>query len=555
MLRQSSARQPHVDVSRHPFARLGVLAPDYWLTGLGFLAVYLGVERSTLLYELDGLGITLWSPSAGLSLTLLLLKGLKFAPFVFVASLATEALIYTGPRGPVAMIGTSLVLAVGLVVIAAACRSIARTNPQDTTLADVQALLVFAPLGALLLALVYCAVLYATGLVFGWRFFIAVRNHWIGNTLGMITLAPAVPVLLSQGWLRTYSSRTQLLGLAGFVLSLTGALWVIFGVKGANEYQFFYLLFLPIVWVAIGAGYRAAAVALLVTHLALVTIATHSGYAAYDFIGFQMLMLILSATGLLLGVVITERGRSEEKLRQQQGELSRAVRHATVGAMGAALAHEISQPMSSAANYLHAARRLLRATGDVDGLVAQALAKSEAESSRARIALERVRDYVSTGRLEASQVDVEALVKKIVDLLRRDAKARGVTLNLVVSPHLPRLYADPVQIELLLVNLITNGIDAASSEPNATVTARVRQTGDRMALEVSDNGPGIAAEIADRIFEPFETTKSGGMGLGLTVARQIADAHGGRLTWQAGKTRGVLFIALLPIDGPSLYGP
>ena len=538
-------------------SRLGLLTPGYWLTGLLFLALYLVVERSTLLYQLDGLGITLWSPSAGLSLTLLLMRGTKFAPFVFVGSLAAETFVYTGPRGPAAMIGTSLVLALGLLAIAAVCRSVARQNERSTTLADVLALLIIAPLGALLIAFAYCTVLYAAGLLTGWRFFIAVRNQWIGDTLGMITLAPAVPVLLSQRWLKSGPSRGQLIGFAGFGLGLSGALWAIFGVKSANEYQFFYLLFLPIIWVAIRAGYGATALALLVTHLALVTSATHSEYAAYDFIGIQMLMLVLSATGLILGIVMTERGRSAEKLRQQQGELSRAVRHATVGAMGAALAHEISQPMASAANYLHAARRLLRARGEVDGPVAQALAKSEAESSRARMALERVRDYVSTGRIEPGPVDVEGLLGKVVALLEKEARMRGVALRSTISPHLPRLLADPVQTELLLVNLVSNAIDAASSNGDSSgdVCIHARHAGDRIALEVSDNGPGITADIAERIFEPFETTKAGGMGLGLTVARQIVDAHGGGLVWQVGKPCGARFIAELPVDGPAVHGP
>jgi signal transduction histidine kinase len=552
MLKQISDSQTLIG-SADPTARPGPLTAEYWLVGAAFVALYLIVERSTLLYELDGLGITLWSPAAGLSLTLLLQKGLQFTPAIFAASLAGQALVYTGPRGPLAMIGTSLVLALGLFFTAAACRKFSKADPRHVTLGDIHALLVVAPLGALLMALAYCAVLYATGVLYGWRFFIAVRNDWIGNTLGMVTLAPAIPALLSPGWLNRKPSRTQLLGIAGFFAALGAALWVIFGIQSVNEYQFFYLLFLPIIWVAVRAGYAAVAVALFVTHLALVTVAIWLGYPAYDFMGFQMLMLVLSATGLLLGGVVTERRRSEEKLRQQQGELARAVRHATVGAMGAALAHEISQPMSSAANYLHAARRILRATADANGPVAQALAKSEAEAQRARLALERVRDYVSSGRIESTEIDIEALVRKIVALVGRDAEARGVTIAVTSNPHLPRLRADPVQIELLLVNLITNAIDAASST-NASgrvVTLQASQCADRIALAVSDNGPGIASAVADRIFEPFETTKRGGMGLGLTVARQIVEAHGGTLTWLRRQPQGVQFTAELPLDGPA----
>lgn len=533
-------------------AHAGLLVRDYWLTGVGLVLVYLLVERATLLYELDGLGITLWSPSAGLSLTLLLMRGVRFAPFIFVACLATEAFIYSGPRGPIAMIGTSLVLASGLSLTALACEKISAGRPHHASLAGTLALLALASAGAFIIAVAFCAVLYATDVLYGWRFFIAVRNHWIGNTLGMVTVAPAIPALVALGWPPARPSRGQVLETGGFVVALGAALSVIFGLESANEYQFFYLLFLPIIWVAIRAGHAAAAVALLATHLALVTIATHVRYAAFDFIGFQMLMLVLSATGLLLGAVVTERRRSEDRLRVQQGELARAVRHATVGAMGTALAHEISQPMSSAANYLHAARRLLRATGDAEGPIADALARSEAESRRARAALERVRDYVSTGRMELVRVDFEILADKIANLVRRDADVRGVGIRITKGLHLPLIWADQVQIELLVANLVTNAIDASASASTqyGLVELHVYQSGHSLVVQVSDNGPGVAPEVADRILEPFETTKSGGMGLGLTVAQRIVEVHGGSLAWEARKPQGMSFTAKLPIDGP-----
>jgi signal transduction histidine kinase len=531
-------------------------APEHWLVGTAFVLLYLLAERLTLLYELDGLGITLWSPSAGLSLTLLLMRGVKFAPFVFVASLAAETIIYAGPPNLPAMIGTSLVLALGLSVIASTCRRLSDDGLPEATLMDVQTFLVLVPLGSFLLSLMYCGVLYATGPLDGWRFFIAVRNHWIGNTVGMVTLAPVIPILLSYVKRRARPSRIELWNITVFAAVLGAALWVVFGLSGSNEYQFFYLLFLPIAWIAMRAGYAAVAVALLAAHIVLVTIAVRVGYTAFDFLSFQMLMLVLSATGLLLGVVVTERRRSEEKLRLQQSELARAARHATVGAMGTALAHEISQPMASAANYLHAARRILRATGNTDGPLAQALEKSESESQRARVALERVRDYVSMGRIEPSQIDVEALVTKIAGILGRDADARGISISNTAQPHLPQVQADPVQIELLLVNLVSNAIDAASSREDhaGVVMIHLSQAGDRILLDVADNGPGIADNVADRVFEPFETTKSTGMGLGLTLARQIAEAHGGNLSWKEREPQGVSFRAVLPIGGPLKHG-
>ncbi len=526
---------------------------EYWLSGSAFTLAYVAIERLTLVYQLDSLGITLWGPAAGLSLVMLLVKGVAFAPFIFIASLVADFAVYNGPRGLIVPVATSLVMGLGFAVLALALRKASRFGAGWPGLSDVVMLLVLVPIGALFIAVLYCGVLYAADLLTPWRFVVAVRNFWIGDTLGMITLAAAAPTALRlvtrSSWAMT---RSQVIDVAGFMVALGFALWLVFAVVSSQEYQFFYLLFLPIVWIAIRAGYAGASIALLFTHILLVTIATSLGYAAYDFIAFQMLMLVLSATGLLLGAVVTERRLSEERIRSQQAELDRAARHATVGAMGTALAHEISQPLSSATNYLHAAHRLLRAKyGDL-GPVAEALAKAEHEAQRAREALERVRDYVSSGRIETSDVNLQHLVARIAMLVSRDATSREVAIEISSHPHLPTVRADTIQLEQLLLNLISNAIEAAClrSDSDGHVVIRLGQRVERIAIEVEDNGPGVADELADRLFEPFETTKPRGMGLGLTLARQIVENHGGRLSWERIAPCGTRFSVELYVDGP-----
>lgn len=533
-----------------PFASIGFLQPAYWQLGAGFVAVYVGVEWATFVYQLDGLGITLWGPAAGLSLVLLLAAGVSFAPFVFVASLLSDFAVYYGPRGVLAPLATSLVLALGLSAMALALRS--RWRSPRPRLADVGALLVIVPLGAAVIALLYCSVLYATGLISPWRFVIAVRNFWIGDTLGIITILPAAAALalFFDKPLADAVSRSDIIAGIVFMAGIGLALWVIFGVRDANEYQFFYLLFLPIVWLAVRSGYATVSIGLLFAHVLLVSIATLLGYATYDFIAFQMLMLVLSATGLLLGMAVTEGRHSQERIRVQQRDLARAARHAIIGATGSAIAHEISQPLASAANYLHAARRLLRNNRHDAGPVAEALDNAETEAQRARETLERVRDYVSTGRLELTEVDVEQIATKIVTLIERDAAASGTRMQVASSPHLPTLLADRIQLEQLLLNLVSNAIDAASRSEGGRVGVRIAQWRDRIVVQVEDDGPGISADMAPRLFEPFETTKPKGMGLGLTLVRQIVDAHGGELRWENVEPRGARFVVELPIDGP-----
>jgi signal transduction histidine kinase len=417
-------------------------------------------------------------------------------------------------------------------------------------------MLAIVPSGILLMAALYCLVLFACELLSVERFLVAVRNFWIGDTLGIVTLMPAAMTALDALARRRVPTRSEVATAILFGVLLMAALWIIFGLRRSHEYQFFYLLFIPVGWIAVRAGYAGVSLALPVAHVLIVSIATAFGYAVYDFIAFQMLMLVLSATGLLLGAAVTEARASAERMRGQESELARAARHALVGATGTALAHEISQPLASTTNYLHAARRILLADADRRADAAAALAKAEAEAQRVRETLERVRDYVSSGRLELSDVGLESVTGKIAALLGRDANARGVRIDVIGKPHLPPVRGDAIQLEQLLLNLIGNAVDAAASpggKQPGLVTVRQLQQRDRLLVVVEDNGPGVAETVADRLFEPFETTKRNGMGLGLTLARQIVEAHAGALHWENLPGGGARFTVALRIDGPGRH--
>jgi signal transduction histidine kinase len=521
---------------------------SYWASGAFFTAAYVLIERVTFVYQLDGLGITLWSPSAGLSVIFLLLTGIRFAPFVFVASVISDHAVYTGPRGLFAPIATSLVLMLGFAGLASALMPTLRAPRLSLT--RVLTTLGIVSGAILVMAVMYCAVLYASGLLPIDRFLVAVRNFWIGDTLGIVTLLPAALTALGARARRYLPSRPDATDGLVFGVLLALALWIIFGVRRSNEYQFFYMLFIPVVWIAVRAGYAGVSLALPVVHVSIVSIAMASSYAVYDFIAFQMLMLVLSASGLLLGAAVSEARTSAERMRTQESELARAARHALVGATGTALAHEISQPLASATNYLHAARRLLSSGAERSEAVG-ALAKAESEAQRARETLERVRDYVSSGRLELSDVDVGGVARKIAAVIGTDARRRGVRIEVVSKPHLPMVRGDAIQLEQLFLNLIANAIDAASSGSGGGHVAVVAlQSGDRLRVAVEDTGPGVPPRVADRLFEPFETTKRDGMGLGLTLARQIVEAHGGQLRWENLAAGGARFTVDLRIDGP-----
>jgi two-component system, LuxR family, sensor kinase FixL len=536
---------------RDVLGRVDYRHPRYWVAGALFIAAYIAIERATLVYQLDGLGITLWGPTAGLSVAFLMACGLSFVPFVFLASLLSDYVVYLGPRGLVAPIGTSLVLMLGFGAIALVLRESTSLSLRPKV-RDALNFLLVVPTATAIIAALYCSVLFASGLLSSWRFVIAMRNFWIGETLGIVTILPATGILLATKPNKLLPFlRANLSSALGLAAGVSAALLLVFGVREANEYQFFYLLFLPIIWAAVRRGYASVTLTLLCSHVLLVTLATKMGYAAYDFMAFQMLMLVLSATGLILGAAIAEGRCAEERLRVQQLDLARAARHAIVGATGTAIAHEISQPLSSATTYLHAARRLFRSNVQDLTSIAAALDSAAREAQRARETLERVRDYVSSGQLQLTDVDVERSARKVVDLVNRDAKAQGIFIHVHCGKHLPSIFCDRVQIEQILLNLVANAVDAAGSTRDGTkVAVQVSQRGDRVRIRVEDDGPGIGPEMASRLFEPFETSKSKGMGLGLTLVRQIVEAHTGEIRWGSIEPHGAWFSVELPVDGP-----
>jgi two-component system sensor kinase FixL len=181
-----------------------------------------------------------------------------------------------------------------------------------------------------------------------------------------------------------------------------------------------------------------------------------------------------------------------------------------------------------------------------------ALSKAEMETRRTREVLERVRDFVSSGKLDLKPLDLSNLTLKIGALCREEATGRGIRVEIENIRPIPLVMADRIQIEQVLNNLLANAIDAASerTDGRGLVVMRVAGRGDRVVVQVEDNGPGVAPEIAGSLFEAYQTTKPRGMGLGLPLSLQIVQKHAGRLWWEPIVPEGTRFLVELQIDGP-----
>jgi signal transduction histidine kinase len=543
----------HPYVTTRSARRSGVsslLSPRFWAIGVGFLAIYFALNQLTGWYQFHELGITLWSPDDGLSL-LLLLEEATFAPFVVVGGVLVDVLIHRVHHSLPVAICAELVLTAGYVALAAYLRDRLDFRPRRVALPDVVALLVAVPAGTTLTSLAYCSALFLAGALPGADFLSAARHFWIGDTVGIIVIIPAATAAsIMASRTRWRWSHDDLISWLVFVAGTCLGFTALTRLGGAGDYHLFYLLFLPIIWAGMRLGYAGAAIALLVTQILLFLTASYLGFGVNDVDMFQWLMLVLSITGLLLGAVVTEREGAASLLREQQTELARLSANATAGAIGMMLAHELSQPLSTVAAYLHAARRMLQSSASAER-VNEALERAENEARRTHAMLERVRDLASSGKPELEPLDIVDLAMRIRALNADGAAARGVRIEVDAARPIPAVRADRIGIEQALSNLVANAVDAASERRDARgrVVIRVALHGERVAILVDDNGAGVAPEIADSLFEAYQTTKPRGMGLGLTLSLQIVQKHAGRLR-RADVAQGTRFEIELPVNGP-----
>jgi two-component system sensor histidine kinase DctS len=231
---------------------------------------------------------------------------------------------------------------------------------------------------------------------------------------------------------------------------------------------------------------------------------------------------------------VTEEKQAEEYQRQQQERLQTAARLTTMGEMASSLAHELNQPLGAITSYLAGSINLLE-RGDVprEELLA-ALAKAGAQARRAGQVIRRVHEFVRKQEPKRVPVEVTAFLDDCRALIDLQARRDGVRVEVTVEPGLPPVHGDPVLLQQVILNLTRNGIDAMAGCPSERRRLEISATrlGAWVRIAVRDFGSGIDDSLADQIFSPFFTTKSEGMGMGLSICRSIVELHDGRMDFR-----------------------
>jgi len=251
---------------------------------------------------------------------------------------------------------------------------------------------------------------------------------------------------------------------------------------------------------------------------------------------------------------LTEREESAARLQEIQGELARLARLNEMGEMASTLAHELNQPLSAIANYVHGCARLLR---DLDETVAvrmrEALEETANQSLRAGQIIKHLREFVTKGETEKAPENIRRLVEEAGALALVGSREKGVRTVFEFAQGAEMVIVDRIQVQQVLTNLMRNAIEAMRDCPRRELVIRTRQEDqDMIEVIVQDTGPGIPGEIAEQLFKPFITTKAGGMGIGLSISKRIVEAHGGEMTVTRNAAGGATFRFTLPIDKEEL---
>jgi C4-dicarboxylate-specific signal transduction histidine kinase len=247
---------------------------------------------------------------------------------------------------------------------------------------------------------------------------------------------------------------------------------------------------------------------------------------------------------------VTATKRAEEELQNAQAELAHVTRVTTLGELTASIAHEVNQPLAAViANADACLRWLDRETPDL-AAARRSVEWVISDGNRASEVIRHVRALANKTDIEKVPLDINDIVRDVIALIQRELTSHRVSLRTELAPLLPMILGDPVQLQQVIINLIMNGIEAMLSVAHRARELVIRSGQDethRVLLSVTDRGVGISAENASQLFNAFFTTKSSGLGMGLSICRSIVEAHGGRLSASSNEGSGTTFQFVLPV--------
>jgi len=517
--------------------------PHSWRIAVGFLTLYLLLDWASYVEPLPHTSITPWNPNTGVVVALLLARGVVWAPLAALGIFGGELLIDVRPPAWPVLALTSTYLAA---VYACAAWTLARRGI-ERPIATPRGAAWFAGIIAVasgVAAAGYVAILVSAGQVASAETYAAIGRYCIGEFSGIIALTPVLLLKVQPTALwdaMRHNKRELVLQAAGASLGVG----LTFALAAARDVRLFYPLFAPVTWIALRYGVPGAMISVSLVQAALVAalVLTPGSIPLFD---VQFPLLTLGITALFLGALATQRDTARRQMRDQDAVLQRSLRFAVAGQLASALTHELNQPMTALISYVRASQLMSELPG-TDSRLSGTLHKANAEAVRAADVLRRLREFYRGEGARIEATDAVAVCVRVAEALQDRMRRSGVEFELRNSPALPAVMVDRTQLEIIVHNLLTNSLDAFDAHPaqrtpprRIEISTEVR--GADVLISVDDSGPGIAASVAERLFEPFVTSKTSGMGLGLSLSRTFLRHQGGDLWSEPSRLGGARFV-------------
>lgn len=542
---------------------------------LVFLAYYLAGKLGQASAERSSNLGPLW-PAYGIALAAVLRLGHRMIPVIVAAA------ILVASQSPVPLI-VAVGQGLGTTIAAFSGSWLLRRLDFDYTLPRLRDALNLVLVGAFVSPAVSASlgttVLYLGGIEPYSHIWRAWLIYWMGDGTGALLVTP-LALSIGKPWGRwKFESLAEYALLNVLLLLPCLAIFGDLGLVAAGQDTLTFSVLPFIMWAAIRFGVQGAALStLLVTGVATVATAQGNGPFARSatFINAAMLDVfyaVLAVTGIMLAALIAERARAEaqrdELIREQaaaqaqeaaekeasilRDELAHLGRVEMLNALSGALAHEINQPLAAIRLNTEAATVFLTKEPIPLAEVRAALNDIRDDGKRAGEVLKQAREFLRKEAASHQIVELNAAVQDVARLVQYSATKKGVRLDILPGSGLAPISGDRVQIQQVVMNLLMNACEAVEKRESQFRHVRLNTSfqGDMAAVSVTDSGLGISEDEMKRLFEPFYTTKQGGMGLGLAICRSIVHAHKGRLSVMKNPDGGLTFMAEFPFTGPA----